>query len=129
MPSDGARQVHWKASAKTAALKTREYAAEETRKVMLLFDRYGEPGDENRFEHLVSEAASLALHLMANGTDFAFATDEWQTGYGRSDALQESILRYLAEVEMSGESGTPPTESTEGALILSLRHASAAKAL
>src|SRR5262249_1749466 len=45
VPSDSARHVHWKASAKTSTLKTREYSAEESRRVLLSFDRYGHPWD------------------------------------------------------------------------------------
>ena len=44
IPSDSARHVHWKASAKTSTLKTREYAAEESRRVVLAFDRFGRAG-------------------------------------------------------------------------------------
>jgi len=45
IPSDSARHVHWKASAKTSMLKTREYAAEDSRRIVLAFERFGHPGD------------------------------------------------------------------------------------
>ena len=63
VPSDSARHVHWKASAKTATLKTREYAAEESRRIVLAFDRFGHPSDVEKFEQLVSYTASLRLSL------------------------------------------------------------------
>src|SRR5438093_1723443 len=89
LPSDSARHVHWKASAKTSILKTREYAAEESRQVTLAFDRFGHPGDIEKFERLVSYAASLAFHLIHDGIEVNFIADEWQSG------SLEGILEYL----------------------------------
>jgi uncharacterized protein (DUF58 family) len=113
VPSDGARRVHWKASAKSSTLKTREYAAEESRRTTIAFDRFGRPGDAERFEALVSQAASIAYHLSSDGIDVQFASDEWQ-----SSAL-DSILEYLATVQLSAEAQLPPTD--EAAMKLSLR--------
>lgn len=117
--SDSARHVHWKASAKTATLKTREYAAEDTRRITLAFDRFGRPGDTEKFERLVSYTASLAFHLINSGAEVAFVSDEWHSAYGSSETLLESILEYLALVEMSAAAGGPA--AADGALNLSLR--------
>jgi uncharacterized protein (DUF58 family) len=106
VPSDSARHVHWKASAKTSTLKTREYAAEETRRATLVLDRFGHPGDIERFERLVSNAASLAYHLIHAGIEVNFVTDEWQSG-----AL-ESILEYLALVQMSASAESPMADTS-----------------
>ena len=76
VPSDSARHVHWKASAKTSILKTREYAAEEARKITLAFDRFGHAHDADTFEQLVSIAASLAFHLTNNSLEVTFMSDE-----------------------------------------------------
>jgi uncharacterized protein (DUF58 family) len=113
VPSDGARRVHWKASAKSSTLKTREYAAEESRRTTIAFDRFGRPEDAERFEALVSQAASIAYHLSNDGIDVQFASDEWQ-----SSAL-DSILEYLATVQLSAEAQLPPAD--EAAMKLSLR--------
>jgi uncharacterized protein (DUF58 family) len=120
VPSDSARQVHWKASAKTALLKTREYAAEENRRAILAFDRFGRPDDAEQFEHLVSYAASLAYHLINDGVDVTFLSDDWQTDYGKSATVLDSILHYLALVTMS-EEALPLPHATEGTVVLSLR--------
>ena len=120
-PSDSARHVHWKASAKTNSLKTREYAAEESRRVVLGFDRFGEALIHDKFEHLVSYAASLAYYLMRDGIEVAFVSDDWQTTYGASGTLLESILSYLALVEMSPTAEPPDVDVNSGALLLSLR--------
>jgi hypothetical protein len=63
------------------------------------FDQFGNSSQTVEFEHLV--AASLAFYLMGEGIEVAFISDDWQTGYGNSEGLLESILSYLAVVEMS----------------------------
>jgi len=113
VPSDSARHVHWKASAKTSTLKTCEYAAEESRRITLLFDAFGHPGDAEKFEDLVSYAASLAYHLIESGVEVNFVSGQWQ-----SSAL-EAILEFLALVEMSSSPQAPP--SFAQAVQLSLR--------
>jgi uncharacterized protein (DUF58 family) len=113
VPSDSARHVHWKASAKTATLKTREYAAEETRRVTLTFDRFGHPDDVEKFEQLISYAASVVYHLIHAGVEVKFVSDGWQ---GRS---LEPILEYLAVVEMTGSTAPPAAE--EASMRFSLR--------
>jgi uncharacterized protein (DUF58 family) len=119
--SDSARHVHWKASAKTASLKTREYAAEESRRIVLVFDRFGNTRDADRFEALVSETASLAFHLIRDGAEVSLVSDEWQTPFGTSELLLESILGYLALVEMSPSARMPDMDTDSGALLMSLR--------
>jgi uncharacterized protein (DUF58 family) len=121
LPSDSARHVHWKASAKTGILKTREYAAEESRRVVLAFDRFGHPEEADHFEQLVSQAASLAYHLINDGVEVAFTSDDWHTGYGSSKSVLDAILQYLALVNMAGAAALPAKYASEGAVVLSLR--------
>jgi uncharacterized protein (DUF58 family) len=113
VPSDSARHVHWKASAKTSTLKTREYAAEEARQVTLALDRFGLAEDFDSFERLVSLAASLSYHLTNAGTELNFVTDEW-----RGSKLK-TILEYLAVVQMSSSAEHPI--AGDDAMKLSLR--------
>lgn len=121
VPSDSARQVHWKASAKTNSLKTREYAAEEGRRVVLAFDRFGKPGDSERFEEMVSYAASMVFHLTKEDMDITFVSDEWQSREGGPEVLLESILTYLAVVEMSPDAGAPDVDRSSRPLVVSIR--------
>jgi uncharacterized protein (DUF58 family) len=121
LPSDTARNVHWKASAKTATLKTREYAAEESRRVLLALDRFGREDDSERFEALVSYAASIAYHLIRDGVEVAFASDDWETGYGSSQSVLEAILHYLALVKMTPTAYPPTKYAGDGAVVFSLR--------
>ncbi len=121
LPSDSARHVHWKASAKTSNLKTREYAAEESRRVILAFDRFGHPGDVDKFEQLVSYTASLAYHFVQGGIEVALVSDDWESAQGNSQAVLDSILRYLALVQISAEAAPPVLRGADGAIGLSLR--------
>jgi uncharacterized protein (DUF58 family) len=118
VPSDSARHVHWKASAKTSMLKTREYAAEESRRVILAFDRFGRPADRERFEQLVSYTASLAYHLINDGIEVSLVTDGWRTTQSSPNRVLDSILEYLALVEMSSTAEIP---MFEGAFRLTIR--------
>ncbi len=118
VPSDSARHVHWKASAKTSMLKTREYAAEESRCVILAFDRFGRPADGERFEQLVSYTASLAYHLINDGIEVSLVTDEWRTTQSSPNSVLDSILEYLALVEMSSAA---EIVMFEGAIRLTIR--------
>jgi len=122
VPSDSARHVHWKATAKTATLKTREFAADESRNIVLVLDRYGRPEEAEQFEILVSEAASLAFHLIRNGAVVGLVSDNWASPAETSESSLDTILHYLALVEMSSDAPPPPFEPQVGALMLSLRH-------
>jgi uncharacterized protein (DUF58 family) len=117
VPSDSARHVHWKASAKTSILKTREYAV-ESRRVILAFDRFGRPADRERFEQLVSYTASLAYHLLNDRIEVSLVTDEWRTMQSSPNIVLDSILEYLALVEMSSTAEIP---MFEGAFRLTIR--------
>jgi uncharacterized protein (DUF58 family) len=122
LPSDSARHVHWKASAKTSALKTREYSAEESRRVVLAFDRFGHPDETEKFEQLVSYTASLAYHFIHAGIELALVSDNWQSAKGNSQAILDSILQYLALVRISSAAAAPGFIAADGAIQLSLRN-------
>ena len=121
VPSDSARHVHWKASAKTGALKTREFATEDSRRVILAFDRFGNTRDEARFEALVTQAASMAFHLIKSGAEVMLVSDEWESPAGGSESTLDDILHYLALVEMSASATAPDFDPQAGALMFSLR--------
>ena len=121
-PSDTARHVHWKASAKTASLKTREFAAEESRRVKIWLDRFAHVGETEAFERLVSYAASAAVHMIHDGVEVSLITDEWDSGYGTSEQHIETILNYLALVQRSHRPAASNLDASEGAMMLSVRH-------
>jgi len=121
VPSDSSRHVDWKATAKTAALKTREFAAEDNRRILLVFDRYGSANDEDDFEVMVSRAASLSFHLIRNGQPVHFVSDDWESPAEASEATLDALLNYLALVQMSETAPQPQFDPERGALLLSLR--------
>lgn len=121
VPSDTARHVHWKASAKTGSLKTREFATEDSRRIVIVFDRFGNPRDAERFEDLVSQAASLAFHLVKTGAEVLFVMDEWESTPGATDSNLDEILLHLALVEMSSSARAPEFDPQVGAILFSLR--------
>jgi uncharacterized protein (DUF58 family) len=122
LPSDSARHVHWKASAKTATLKTREFAADESHRLSIQLDRFAHVHQTREFEHLVSWAASAAMYLIRDAIEVSVVTDEWISGHGASDAHLEKILNYLAVVQRSNSIGVQPADSGQGTIVLSLRH-------
>ena len=95
LPEDSARHVDWKATAKTGALKVREFTREDERKLRIVFDN-PDPGRvalEN-YERYVGLAASLSWHFAAENTELSFAVHE---------ALESpdiyGFLRYMATVQ------------------------------
>jgi len=95
LPEDSARHVDWKATAKTGALKVREFTREDERKLRIVFDN-PDPGRvalEN-YERYVGLAASLSWHFAAENTELSFAVHE---------ALESpdiyGFLRFMATVQ------------------------------
>jgi uncharacterized protein (DUF58 family) len=119
--TDSARRVDWKASAKTATLKTREFAAEDTRRVVLIFDRFGGRSEEARFEEQVSVAASIVVHLIRGGVEVGLTSDDWTSPFGSTSEVRRAILRYLALVEMDSRAPRPSGQPGGERITLSLR--------
>ena len=95
LPDDSARHVDWKATAKTGALKVREFTREDERKLRIVFDNPtpGQIQTEN-YERYVGLAASLSWHFAGENTELSFAAHEpLETPdiYG--------FLRYMAMVQ------------------------------
>lgn len=100
-PQDPARFVDWKASAKTASLKVREFSREDEVRLRIVFDN-APPNtvSTEAYEHAVSTAASLAWHLNAQGVSLSYAAQQ----FGGAPFLYDFLL-YLALVQpASGES-------------------------
>lgn len=94
-PEDPARHLDWKATAKTGALKVREFTREDERKVRIVFDN-APPGvvSEKEYEESVSLAASLAWHFAQGEAQLSFAGQ----GYNGSDDIY-AFLGYLAMIQ------------------------------
>ncbi len=105
--TDGARFVDWKASARTGALKVREFAREDERRVLLILDPYigpPRPGLDaaqlaEHFERAVSLAACIAWHFHEINAVLQFCTDRITTPMSAASEIVYDVLRELAFVE------------------------------
>jgi len=101
--NDSARHVDWKASARTGALQVKEFAREDERRVMLVFDPYiGPQGMDaqtaERFERAVTLCAGLAWHFYEINSVVEFRSAGFATPRVLAGEIVYDILRYLANV-------------------------------
>ena len=95
MPDDSARHVDWKATARTGALKVREFSREDEPKLRIVFDNPA-PGvlPPPVYERAVRLAASLAWHFHHEDVEVSFVAPGLEP---TEDVF--TFLRYLALVE------------------------------
>jgi uncharacterized protein (DUF58 family) len=95
MPDDSARHVDWKATARTGALKVREFSREDERKLRIVFDNPA-PGvlQPALYERAVCLAASLGWHFYHEDVEISFVA----AGLEPTEDVF-AFLRYLALVE------------------------------
>jgi len=90
---DSARQLDWKASAKSAALMVREFSREDEPKLRILFDNpaAGSLSSED-YERMISVAASLAWQSSQNRSATCFA--------GPSSGAEQDVYGFLGELAL-----------------------------
>jgi uncharacterized protein (DUF58 family) len=95
MPDDSARHVDWKATARTGALKVREFSREDERKLRIVFDNPA-PGvlPAAVYEQGVRMAASLGWHFHHEDVEVSFVAPGLEP---TEDVF--SFLHYLALIE------------------------------
>src|SRR6266498_4661416 len=95
LPEDAARHVDWTATAKSGALKVREFAREDERRLRIVFDN---PAPRQlapeKYEHMVSLAASAAWRLAEEGVLLSFVSQEYE---GTADIY--AFLEHLAGIQ------------------------------
>lgn len=107
VPTDSARHVHWKASARFGSLMVREFAREDDCRILLVLDSHlsadqagglqmENPAPNERFERAVSICASLAWHFYENNSLLQFRGATMETALAPAGDLIFAILRYLA---------------------------------
>jgi uncharacterized protein (DUF58 family) len=113
LTTDNARHIDWKASARTGALKVREFTREDERRLQLILDRrIGPPppapaqGPQalnpiEQFEAAVEFCACLAWHFYEVDAQLQFVCDQFQTPAARAGDIIYDVLRFLASVEPS----------------------------
>ncbi len=104
-PTDSARFVDWKASARSTALKVREFTREDERRVVLVLDPHlhrdpAEPSGamEEQFEKAVNLAACLAWHFNEIDSEMQFRTGDAATPTAPAGEIIYDVLRQLAFV-------------------------------
>jgi uncharacterized protein (DUF58 family) len=107
--TDSVRFVDWKTTAKTSELMVREFAREDERRVMIVFDpflggtntsaEHGQAGNTDRFERAVSLAASIAWHFYEINSVIQFCTDRFSTAMAPASEIIYDALRELARIE------------------------------
>jgi uncharacterized protein (DUF58 family) len=95
MPEDSARHVDWKATARTGALKVREFSREDERKLRIVFDN-PLPGalTSALYERAVHLAASLGWHFYHEDVEISYVAPGLEP---TPDVF--AFLHYLALVE------------------------------
>jgi uncharacterized protein (DUF58 family) len=100
---DDPRGIHWKRSARTGELIFMEREAEEGLRLAILLDNavgeLADPAESERFERLVSEAASAAVHYLAEGYEVAFTSRNESIPHGGGRFQRQRILSALALLE------------------------------
>ncbi len=99
-PGDDPRGIHWKRPARTGELVFMEREAEDGLRLAILLDNaVGELADSTeaeRFERLVSEAASAAVHYLGEGYEVAFTTRDVTIPHAGGRIQRQRILHALA---------------------------------
>lgn len=121
---DDPRGIHWKKSAQTGDLIFMERESEETRRLSIIFDnatgRLTDAAAENRFEHLVSEAATAAVDHLARGYEVELVSREGALPFGIGARHRLAILERLALLEPRPRQRTNLESSDPGARALRL---------
>src|SRR5690348_480658 len=101
-PSDSARHVDWKATARVRQLKVREFTREDERRLRMVFDPW--VPDTRRetlesFENSVTLCACLAWYFYETGINMAFATDGFEAPMSAAGQILYPVLEKLALVK------------------------------
>jgi uncharacterized protein (DUF58 family) len=92
---DDPRLIHWRSSAKRQSLTVRELEAETTPDARLVLEGTGRT-DPQRLEVRLSQAASLAVHLLGAGAAVGLAGPGIRVPLGRGRGQERRILTALA---------------------------------
>jgi uncharacterized protein (DUF58 family) len=98
VPTDSARHVHWKASARSGSLMVREFTREEDCRVLLVFDPHisASSGAPQRFERAVTLCATIAWHFFERNAQLQFRSAGAETSLAPAEENIFGILRHLA---------------------------------
>ena len=93
---DDPRLIHWKSTAKSSAVMVRELEAEAAHKVRLVLEGPRAAADLEQLEADISLVASLASHLLGQGSHVEIAGPGLFVPLGEGPAHRRRILEVLA---------------------------------
>jgi uncharacterized protein (DUF58 family) len=104
LPTDSARHVHWKASARLGSLMVREFTREDETRVLLVLDPHVSAPDAGtttqvsaeRFERAVTLCAGVAWHFFERNALLQFRSAAIETPLAAAEENIFAILRHLA---------------------------------
>jgi len=107
VPTDSARHVHWKASARSGTLMVREFTREDDCRVLLVLDPHvadpiggmdaaASANALERFERAVTLCASIAWHFFERNAQLQFRSAGLETSLATAEENIFVILRHLA---------------------------------
>ncbi|MDQ4125749.1 MAG: DUF58 domain-containing protein [Actinomycetota bacterium] len=96
-PGDQRRYIHWRTTARTGRLAVREHEEPARSPVVLVVAGLGDGDDA---EQLVSDAASIGLHALANGRP-VHCVGRGRFGEHVEDATRADLLDWAAALEPS----------------------------
>jgi len=102
VPTDSARHVHWKASARLGSLMVREFTREDETRVLLVLDPHTFAADSStaepaeRFERAVTLCAGIAWHFFERNALLQFRSAGMETPLAPAEETIFAILRHLA---------------------------------
>jgi uncharacterized protein (DUF58 family) len=100
---DDPRNIHWKQTARTGALVYQERDTELSLRLAIVFDNatgaLASEAARNRFEHLVSEAATVAVDHLDLGYEVELVTRDVLLPFSGGTRQRRAILEALALLE------------------------------
>lgn len=121
---DDPRSIHWKQTAKTGHPIFLEREAEDDRRLAILFDNgvgaLTEPRALARFEQLVSEAATSAVHHLARGFEVELITRDTALHFSSGPRHRLALLEALALIEPVAPCPIPLEASDRSTAVLRL---------
>jgi uncharacterized protein (DUF58 family) len=106
LPTDGARYVHWKASARCGSLMVREFAREDDTRILLVLDPQSDAArpnataaEKDRFERTIDLCAAIAWSFHERGGLMEFRSASATVPLAPASENIFAVLRHLALVE------------------------------
>ncbi|MEM8931925.1 MAG: DUF58 domain-containing protein [Acidobacteriota bacterium] len=116
-PGDDPRSIHWKQTARQRQMIVKQRETDENRRLAIVLDNavgtLG-PAAEKRFERLVSEAATAAVHHLERGFEVSLTTRDLQLPFAAGARQRRLLLEALARLDASPLDRRPLAAPTGG---------------